>query len=99
MSTILSHYQWNLIFIYRYKPGDIVILIAGALYHGVGQWEPKGSATADLVTPGRIGHVFFSQKSALNRLEGKRPYWAVDTCGGVFPSSSHQKLDTLKGSI
>jgi len=58
-----------------YKPGDIVIFIAGSLYHAVSHWKPVGGQNEIGVTPGRIGHVFFSPKSALEVLEGKPLCW------------------------
>jgi hypothetical protein len=79
----------------RYKPGHIVIFIAGAIYHGVGKWEPKGKASDELITPGRIGHVFFSPKSALSKLARRRPGWRNYTFSGLWPSSGHPGLYTL----
>jgi len=61
----------------------------------VGNWAPKGSATSELVTPGRIGHVFFSPKSALKKLAGRRPGWRNYTFSGLWPSSGHPNLKEL----
>jgi hypothetical protein len=54
----------------------------------VGHWEAKGEAQKNGITPGRIGHVFFSTASALRVLEGKPPGWRNATLSGFWPSSS-----------
>ena len=51
---------------FSYKPGDIFIFPAGDLHHAVGDWKPVGHVNKYGIVPGRIGHVLFSQKSALN---------------------------------
>ncbi|KAG2038739.1 hypothetical protein BDR03DRAFT_1009490 [Suillus americanus] len=37
-----------------YRPGEVIILMSGALYHGIGQWTPQPGVSEDGVTPGRI---------------------------------------------
>jgi len=69
----------------RYKPGDVVIFLAGDLYHGVGEWKPSGKPTGHNITPGRIGHVFFTPARTLEKLWGKPPKWFTSTFGGLWP--------------
>jgi hypothetical protein len=71
-----------------YKPGHICIYFAKALYHAVGEWEPKGGVTQENITPGWIGHVFFSHDRSVKDLLGKRENWVSDTAGGMAPSAS-----------
>jgi hypothetical protein len=71
----------------RYKPGDVVIFLAGDLYHAVEFWEPsQGPANSDGVTPGRVGFVFFSPEKSLKALKGKEKGWFRATFGGAWPS-------------
>jgi hypothetical protein len=70
----------------RYKPGDVVIFLAGDLYHAVEFWEPSGPVNDDGVTPGRVGFVFFSPEKSLKALKGKEKGWFRATFGGAWPS-------------
>ena len=76
---------------FRYKPGDIFIFPAGELYHAVGDWKPSGHVNEYGIVPGRIGHVFFSQKSPLEKLCNHPPGWRNDTYSGFWPSVKQQK--------
>lgn len=59
--------------------------MAGALYHSVGAWKPDVQVDrGDMVTPGRISHVFFFPQKSYQKLEGKEPRWAVRTLWGKF---------------
>lgn len=73
-------------FIPRYKPGDIVIFMAGDLYHAVGDWQPA-ERTEELeqanISSGRVSHVFFFPKTAVKALEGKAKNWATSTVWGT----------------
>ena len=95
--TLFLILLFNIILL-RYKPGHVVIFMAGVLYHGVGKWEPKGSASDELITPGRIGNVFFSTSSALQVLSNRRPGWRNYTFCGLWPSSGHPELNKLMKS-
>ncbi|KAG6905514.1 hypothetical protein DXG01_002283 [Tephrocybe rancida] len=66
-----------------YGPGDVVISLAGSLYHAVGDWEPEVSPST--VSPGRVSHVFFFPKKSFALLEGKPAQWANNTMTGVAP--------------
>lgn len=72
----------------RYKPGDIVIFMAGDLYHAVGEWYPE-RPTPEMqrakITSGRVSHVFFFPKSAFKALDGKPKDWAMSTVWGKHP--------------
>jgi hypothetical protein len=70
----------------RYRPGDVLIFRAGDLYHAIGDWKPEGGVTASGVTPGRIGHVFFTPAHSLKALKGKEPGWLKKCAGGALPS-------------
>jgi hypothetical protein len=59
--------------------------MAGAIYHAVSEWKPLGGIDQCGITPGRIGHVFFSPASALKVLEGRPPYWRNNTYSGMWP--------------
>ena len=74
-----------------YKPGHIFIFPAGDLYHAVGDWKPSGTTNEYGIVPGRIGHVLFSQKSALQKLSDKGPAWRNTTFSGLWPSTSQRK--------
>lgn len=66
----------------RYKPGDVIIFRAGLLYHSVGRWYPMDGVGPENVTPGRIGHVFFSPEKSLDTLRGRSKGWGKDTLFG-----------------
>ena len=67
----------------RYKPGDVIIFMAGALYHSVTPWVPLPAEKTDLCTPGRIGHVFFFPQKSYDTLEDKPAGWSKTTNGGL----------------
>ena len=60
--------------------------MAGDLYHGLDEWAAAGNVSRDGITPGRIGHVFFSPKAALKALEGRPPKWRNNTYSGLWPN-------------
>jgi hypothetical protein len=60
--------------------------MAGDLYHAVEEWTAAGGVSKDGITPGRIGHVFFSTKAALKALKGRPPNWRNDTFSGQWPN-------------
>ncbi|KAG0693692.1 hypothetical protein DFH29DRAFT_1007023 [Suillus ampliporus] len=51
-----------------YRPGEVIILMAGALYHGIGDWTPEAGVSEDGVTPGR----------------DKPANWALEMAGGTI---------------
>lgn len=71
---------------FRYAPGDVVIMHSGDLYHVVDTWKPTATMEKGGITPGRVGMVYFSPATALLALEGKPPGWMRDTCGGSAPT-------------
>jgi hypothetical protein len=88
VKTLLLSFAMLTLLLPRYKPGDIHIFLAGSIYHAVAPWKPASGVGLDGITPGRIGHVFFSPKASLERLEGKRKEWRNDTFSGLWPSTS-----------
>lgn len=75
-----------------YRPGDVVIFLAGDLYHAVGKWKPVGTVDDEGLTPGRISHVYFTPEASFNDLIDKPPNWSKRTVGGRFPSSATQRI-------
>jgi hypothetical protein len=65
----------------------VVIFLAGDLYHKVGEWRPSDGVSMDGITPGRIGHAFFSPQSALDVLSTKSPQWRNSTLSGFWPDA------------
>ncbi|KAG1735277.1 uncharacterized protein EDB91DRAFT_1083733 [Suillus paluster] len=45
-------YITNLKLKLKYCPGDVIILMGGALHHGIGPWKPLPGITEDGITPG-----------------------------------------------
>ena len=72
----------------RYGPGDVIIFMAGALFHSVTEWEPTEAEDMEGCTPGRIGHVFFFPEKTYTTLEEKERGWAEKTCGGLLPETA-----------
>jgi hypothetical protein len=72
---------------FSYCPGHMCIYFAQVLYHTVEEWNPLGGMTNEKITPGRIGHVFFSPDQSVKALFGKEPGWASHTAGGTVPSA------------
>jgi hypothetical protein len=72
-----------------YPPGDVLIFLAADLYHVIGPWYiPKGAkVSAEGLTPGRVGNVFFSPASSLAFLKDREEGWFKATLGGALPSS------------
>lgn len=69
-----------LYFIYRYKPGDIVIFRSPYLYHGIGPWEPGPMLPGHTCTPGRVSWVHFTHEDVVEHMVGKEPgYFAKGT--------------------
>jgi len=60
-----------------YRPGDIVGLRSAELWHEVKEWIPEIGRSGDVLTPGRIGMVFMSQRSALDALDEKPEGWML----------------------
>jgi hypothetical protein len=69
-------------------PGHVVIFMAGDIYHYISEWKPIPGVSEYGITPGRIGHVFFSPKSALDVLHDKPPFWRNVTYSGFWPEAS-----------
>lgn len=67
--------------------------MAGALYHSVGAWKPDVKAErGDMVTAGRVSHVFFFPQKSYQLLKGKEPGWAIRTmCGKAADSDETKK--------
>lgn len=61
-----------------------MILLSGLLYHSIGEWEPTRAAQNASITPGRVGNVFFFPKASLDKLEGKKADWNVNTLTGTL---------------
>ncbi|KAG1901574.1 uncharacterized protein F5891DRAFT_979398 [Suillus fuscotomentosus] len=38
----------------EYRPGEVIILMASVLYHGIGDWTPEPGVSGDGITPGWI---------------------------------------------
>ncbi|TFK60827.1 hypothetical protein BDN72DRAFT_778923 [Pluteus cervinus] len=65
-----------------YAPGDLLIFLSGILYHAVGHWEPTAHPSG-ILTPGRIGNVFFFPKQSYLTLKGKPENWNWGTMTGA----------------
>ncbi|KAG1787192.1 uncharacterized protein HD556DRAFT_1213036, partial [Suillus plorans] len=65
-----------------YRPGEVIILMAGALYHAIGNWSPGEGVSEEGITPGRVGNVWFFPRSSYEVLKDKPSGWAVDQAGG-----------------
>jgi hypothetical protein len=70
--------------------------MAGDLYHAVDTWTAAGGVSEYDITPGRIGHVFFSTKSALRSLEGRSANWRNDSFSGLWPNLADDKMYARK---
>lgn len=68
----------------RYSPGHVCIFLSGAIFHAVSHWTAKEMGKDDLVTPGRVGSVFFFPHQSLAALEGKPKNWARNTGYGIW---------------
>jgi hypothetical protein len=49
------------------------------------KWTAEGGVSEHNITPGRIGHAYFSTKAALKALAGRPPNWRNDTFSGKWP--------------
>jgi hypothetical protein len=58
--------------------------MAGALYHGIGEWRPQPGISEDRVTPGRVGNVWFFPHSSYELLKDKPPNWSIESAGGTI---------------
>ncbi|KAG2109525.1 hypothetical protein DEU56DRAFT_920321 [Suillus clintonianus] len=72
-----------------YRPGEVIILMAGALYHSIGEWTPAPGVSKDGLTPGRIGNVWFFPHSSYEVLKDKPANWALQSAGGTITIQSH----------
>jgi hypothetical protein len=66
----------------RYRPGEVIIMMSGALYHAIGQWAPGRGVSDEGITPGRIGNVFFFPHASYEFLKDKPEGWCTQTVGG-----------------
>ncbi|KAJ8517580.1 hypothetical protein ONZ45_g5228 [Pleurotus djamor] len=74
-----------------YRPQDIIIFLSGHLYHAVGTWVSTVSPRqSDNLAPGRVGHVHFFHRSALQLLKGKPSGWSARTCGGKYMDTAFE---------
>ncbi|KIY62270.1 hypothetical protein CYLTODRAFT_361730, partial [Cylindrobasidium torrendii FP15055 ss-10] len=76
----------------RYGTGDVIIFMAGALYHKVARWVPVGNRENGMA-PGRVGHVFFFPRDSFRILQDKPPDWCKKTNGGIRSSEGFPGLD------
>ncbi|TFK69270.1 hypothetical protein BDN72DRAFT_768154 [Pluteus cervinus] len=63
-----------------YRPGDVVILMSGCLYHAVSEWKPTHATPGQTLTPGRVGNVFFfphASYEALSRCEADSIHYVL----------------------
>ncbi|KAG1769692.1 hypothetical protein EV702DRAFT_954947, partial [Suillus placidus] len=67
---------------FSYRPGEVIILMAGALYHAIGKWAPLEGTFPHGITPGRVGNVFFFPHKSYEVLKDKPAGWAFKTAGG-----------------
>jgi hypothetical protein len=67
--------------ILRYDPGDVIIFMAGAIFHSVTPWTATPMKEGSPCTPGRIGHVFFFPARSYR---GKEKGWSSQTNGGLL---------------
>lgn len=65
-----------------YRPGEVIIMMSGALYHAIGQWAPGQGISDEGITPGRIGNVFFFPHASYEFLKDKPEGWCTQTVGG-----------------
>ncbi|KDQ49258.1 hypothetical protein JAAARDRAFT_51809 [Jaapia argillacea MUCL 33604] len=68
-----------------YKPGHVALFMSSSLYHSIGDWKAVGQKSVNDVTPGRIGHVFFTHSATLKLLQDKPPGWNINTLSGNRP--------------
>ncbi|KAG6818863.1 hypothetical protein H0H93_000793 [Arthromyces matolae] len=66
------------------------LLIIAKLYHTVAQWTPMGMTEGDILTPGRIGNVFFTPEASYEILKDQDPGWASRTAHGYAPDPSYR---------
>jgi hypothetical protein len=81
----------NLVFCYR--PGDVVIFRSKALYHGVTTWVPKGDISERGVTPGRVSHVLYTKRNAVDKAADRFPGWARQTNLGREPDVWRDRVE------
>jgi len=70
---------------FRYLPGDFCIFYSSDIYHKVAPFTPlpQTPEQADqIITPGRIGSVFFFPRNSLKVLKGKLKRWGYRTAFG-----------------
>lgn len=73
----------DLLLVFRYRPGDIIIFRSRALYHGVTTWLPNGDINKHGISPGRTAHVLYTKKSTNDFTKGRPPLWASMTAVGL----------------
>jgi hypothetical protein len=72
-----------------YRPGQVLIFLSGKLYHHVSKWMPAPSPDSlKVLTPGRIGNVYFFPQASYDLLKGKKKDWNVLTGTGKSPDVS-----------
>lgn len=72
-----------------YRPGEVIILMAGALYHAIGDWTPHAGVSVEGVTPGRVSNVWFFPRSSYEFLQDKPANWSLERAGGTIHFDSH----------
>jgi len=70
-----------------YRQGDVLIFLSGHLYHQVAPWQPTKWQSGGILTPGRVGNVFFFPEISYERLKGKPKGWNWRTMSGTMPDA------------
>jgi hypothetical protein len=71
----------------NYRPGHVLIFLSGKVYHRVSKWMLPPSPDK-LLTPGRIGNVYFFPQASYDLLKGKKQDWNILTGTGKSPDVS-----------
>ena len=72
---------------FSYRPGHVLIFLSGKVYHRVSKWMPAPSPD-NVLTPGRIGNVYFFPQASYDLLKGKKKDWNILTRTGKAPDVS-----------
>ncbi|KAG1863909.1 hypothetical protein F4604DRAFT_1929031 [Suillus subluteus] len=72
-----------------YQPGEVIMLMGGALYHGIGDWTPEPGVSEDGVTSGRVSNVWFFPHSSYELLKDKPAGWSLARAGGTINLDSY----------
>ncbi len=75
LSCFVSLYCLSSKSCFRYRPGDVVLILAAKLFHKVTKWEAVPRKADDTTNPGRMSFVFFSHKDVVDFLETKDEKW------------------------